>query len=81
MKYAFDTELSAMTYIPSLIETGSGIQHFMRQDSQDSQTQTACNPISLLPLLSYFQNKEIRLMMQLALLMAVKLKKVLCLMN
>jgi hypothetical protein len=73
MKYAFGMESGATIYILSLIETGSGSQNFVGQNSQ-----TACNPISLF---SCFQNKERRLIMQLILLMVVKLKKVLCLLN
>jgi hypothetical protein len=69
MKYAVEMDSGAMTYIPCFIKIGSGIQKLMEEDSQ-----TCRQHGDRISILSYFQNKESRLTMQLLLLIAVKVR-------
>jgi hypothetical protein len=56
MKYANEMGSGVMTYIPSLIKIGSGIQKLIGGDSQTHRQHG-----DLIRLLLFFQNKESRL--------------------
>jgi hypothetical protein len=58
MKYAVEMGSDVMLYIPSFIETGSGIQELIHRYTE---IQTACDIISLL---LFFEYKEGRLKMR-----------------
>jgi hypothetical protein len=62
MKYAVDMELGAMIYISSLIKIGTGIQKFIRGDTQEHRQQRDLISVHLfLDYLPYFQKNKVGL--------------------
>jgi hypothetical protein len=59
----------AMIYIPTFIQTGSGVQKLIRRDSQTHRQQG-----DLISLLLFFQNEEIKLIVTTAIARCVKTK-------